>query len=86
MQTLPQVGMGCPAPHPGFRRVPLELLGSEVLGRAWVQKGGPECSVHVYRTAPCSISDGRDPIRTRAKAIDENNPVFFSTSLHVGSF
>lgn len=52
MQTLPQVGMGCPAPHPGFRRVPLELLGSEVLGRAWVQKGGPECSIHMYRTAP----------------------------------
>lgn len=85
MQTLPQVGMGCPAPHPGFWRVPLELLGSEVLGRAWVQKGGPECSVHMYRTASCSISDGRDPIRTRAKAIDENNPVFFRLVYMLGA-
>lgn len=37
------------------------------------------------QNCPCSISDGRDPIRTRAKAIDENNPVFFRLVYMLGA-
>lgn len=61
-------------------RLRFGLFGSKVLGRTWVQKG-PEWSVHMCRTPPCSIPDGRDPIRTRAKAIDGKCSYFFFSFL-----